>query len=145
MVTISIQDISLWIFAALTWIVIMLGLIQLSRFFSKFQEVRRDLEGNLLGIAGQIKQMQGTLTELLGEQRRATRLMLEQLELKRAEMTGDFDIVEEPITPIKPLQNGDSASPAAAAPAAPTPGVIDISNPPGREKLAPPPSKFPKL
>ena len=144
MVTISIQDISLWIFAALTWIVIMLGLIQLSRFFSKFQEVRRDLEGNLLGIAGQIKQMQGTLTELLGEQRRVTRLMLEQLELKRAEMTGDFDIVEEPITPIKPLQGGDGAAAAPGA-AAPAPGVIDISNPPGREKLAPPPSKCPKL
>ncbi len=137
MVTISVRDISLWIFAALTWIVIMLGLIQLSRFFSKFQEVRRDLEGNMLGIAGQIKQMQGTLTELLGEQRRITRLMLEQLELKRAEMTGDFDIVEEPITPIKPLQDAGASAPA--------PGVIDISNPPGKEKLAPPPNKFPKL
>ncbi len=126
---ISIQTISFWLVAGLTWIVIMLGVIQLSRFFTKFQEVRRDIEGNMLGIAGQIKQMQGTLTELLGEQRRVTRLLLEQLELKRAEMTGEFDIVEEPVNAnTKPVVAAES----------PKEGQSD-------EKLAPPPNKFPKL
>ena len=37
------------------------------------------------------------MSEQLGEQRRLIRLANEILELKRAELTGDFEIVEEPI------------------------------------------------
>ena len=48
------------------------------------------------------------MSEQLGEQRRQLRLVNELLELKRAEMTGDFEIVEEPIVPAAP-------APAAAA------------------------------
>ena len=86
--------ITLWIVAALTWIVVMMGVAQLSRFYSKFQDARRELDANLLGMAGQLKKLQTTLTELLVEQRRITRLQVELLDLKRAEMTGDFEIVE---------------------------------------------------
>ena len=89
--------ITLWIVAALTWIVVMMGVAQLSRFYSKFQDARRELDANLLGMAGQLKKLQTTLTELLVEQRRITRLQVELLDLKRAEMTGDFEIIEEPL------------------------------------------------
>ena len=130
MFELSIQNISFWLVVALTWVVIMMGVIQLSRFFTTFQEVRRDLEGNMLGIAGQIKQLQSSLSETLGEQRRVVRVLNELLELKRAEMTGDFDIVEEPIP---------AAQPAAAPQGSPAGADAD------GEKLAPPPSKFPKL
>ena len=104
---------TLWIVAALTWIVVMMGVAQLSRFYSKFQDARRELDANLLGMAGQLKKLQTTLTELLVEQRRITRLQVELLDLKRAEMTGDFEIVEEPVpgAVAAPAEEKESAEP----------------------------------
>ena len=119
--------ITLWIVAALTWIVVMMGVAQLSRFYSKFQDARRDLDANLLGMAGQLKKLQTTLTELLVEQRRITRLQVELLDLKRAEMTGDFEIVEEPVP-------GAVAAPAEEK---------ESAEPPPPTKR--PPEKFPKI
>ena len=119
--------ITLWIVAALTWIVVMMGVAQLSRFYSKFQDARRELDANLLGMAGQLKKLQTTLTELLVEQRRITRLQVELLDLKRAEMTGDFEIVEEPVP-------GAVAAPAEEKESAEPP-------PPAKR----PPEKFPKI
>lgn len=69
----------IWVVAGLTWVIVMMGIAQLSRFYSKFQEGRRELDANLLNMAGQFKKMQSTLTELLAEQRRITRLTLERL------------------------------------------------------------------
>ena len=83
----------------------------------------------MLYMAGQFKKMQSTLTELLAEQRRITRLTLEQLDLKRAEMTGDFEIVEEPIPPAPP--SAGVTEPAVEPP------------PPMPDKR--PPSKFPEI
>lgn len=119
--------ITLWIVAALTWIVVMMGVAQLSRFYSKFQDARRELDANLLGMAGQLKKLQTTLTELLVEQRRITRLQVELLDLKRAEMTGDFEIVEEPVP-------GAVAAPAEEK---------ESAEPPPPTKR--PPEKFPKI
>ena len=119
--------ITLWIVAALTWIVVMMGVAQLSRFYSKFQDARRELDANLLGMAGQLKKLQTTLTELLVEQRRITRLQVELLDLKRAEMTGDFEIVEEPLP-------GAVAAPAEEK---------ESAEPPPPTKR--PPEKFPKI
>ena len=62
----------IWVVAGLTWVIVMMGIAQLSRFYSKFQEGRRELDANLLNMAGQFKKMQSTLTELLAEQRRRT-------------------------------------------------------------------------
>ena len=119
--------ITIWIVAALTWIVVMMGVAQLSRFYSKFQDARRELDANLLGMAGQLKKLQTTLTELLVEQRRITRLQVELLDLKRAEMTGDFEIVEEPVP-------GAVAAPAEEK---------ESAEPPPPTKR--PPEKFPKI
>ena len=119
--------ITLWIVAALTWIVVMMGVAQLSRFYSKFQDARRELDANLLGMAGQLKKLQTTLTELLVDQRRITRLQVELLDLKRAEMTGDFEIVEEPVP-------GAVAAPAEEK---------ESAEPPPPTKR--PPEKFPKI
>ncbi|WP_294433361.1 hypothetical protein [uncultured Victivallis sp.] len=117
--------VTLWIVAVLTWIVVMMGVAQLSRFYTKFREARRELDANLLGMAGQLKKMQTTLTELLVEQRRLTRLQVELLDLKRAELTGDFEIVEEPVAP-------------AAAPA-------EKEESPEPPPIKRPPEKFPKI
>lgn len=117
---------TLWIVAALTCIVVMMGVAQLSRFYTKFRDARREMDANLLAMAGQLKKMQTTLTEMLVEQRRITRLQVELLDLKRAELTGDFEIVEEPIP-------GSAAAPAAEKEAAEPPPIKR------------PPEKFPKI
>ena len=89
--------------AGLTWLIVILVLVQLSRFLAKFEQGRQELDSNIIGMAGQLKKLQTTVAEILIEQKRATRLMLEGLDLKKAEMTGDFEIVEEPVPdPLSP-------------------------------------------
>lgn len=83
--------------ATLTWIIVILGVAELARFYKRFVQTSKDLDANLLAISAHLKRMQSTMSELSIEQRRATRLMLEQIELKKAELTGDFEVVEEPI------------------------------------------------
>ena len=93
----EISAFSFWIVAIAICIILLIILGLLSRFCAKAQEANKDLDANLIGLSGQIKKMQGTMSEILGEQRRINKLILELLELKKAEMTGDFEIVEEPI------------------------------------------------
>ena len=83
--------------AVLTWLIFILGIAQLSRFYLKFMELRRESDAHMLSLEAQLKKLQASLAEIIIEQRRATRLQVEQLDLKKAEMTGDFEIVEEPI------------------------------------------------
>ncbi len=95
-----VMDIGTIIFgigAGLTWLIVILVLVQLSRFLAKFEQGRQELDSNIIGMAGQLKKLQTTVAEILIEQKRATRLTLEGLDLKKAEMTGDFEIVEEPV------------------------------------------------
>ncbi len=85
--------------ASLTWLLFILGVAQLSRFYLKFLEVRKEINANTLIIDGMLKKIHAALTEITIEQRRSTRIMLEQVDLKKAEMTGEFEIVEEPLPP----------------------------------------------
>ncbi len=88
----------------ITLLVFFLGMAQLSRFYKSFREARAEVDTNLLAVIAQIKRLNLTIAELAVEQRRLSRLMLEQIELKKAEMTGDFEIVEEPL-PEPPSRN----------------------------------------
>ena len=90
---------SFWIVAIMICVILLVLVAQISHFYAKFQDFRKDYEANMIGLAGQLKKLQTTLSEQLGEKRREIRLIHELLELKRAEMTGDFEIVEEPIAP----------------------------------------------
>ena len=85
------------IIAVLFLAILIFILVQLTRFLAKYEQERRDFDEDLIGLAGQIKKMQTTLAEILIEQRRITRLTVEGLDLKKAEMTGDFEIIEEPL------------------------------------------------
>ena len=85
-------------------VIVLIVLAQISHFYAKFQDYRKDYEANMIGLAGQLKKLQSTMSEQLGEQRRQIRLVNELLELKRAELTGDFEIVEEPIEPAAPAE-----------------------------------------
>ena len=102
---------SFWLVAIMICVILLVVLAQISHFYAKFQEARKDYEANMIGLAGQLKKLQTTLSEQLGEQRRLLRQQGELLELKRAEMTGDFEIVEEPVPAA-----GPQAAQAAAGP-----------------------------
>lgn len=117
---------SFWIVAIMICVIVLILVAQVSHFYAKFQEYRKDYEANIIGLAGQLKKLQTTMSEQLGEQRRQLRLLNELLELKRAEMTGDFEIVEEPIVP-----------PAAA------PAADEVQTP--EQPLPKPASKFPPI
>ena len=95
----EISAVSFWVAVVLIFIILsaIFGLIV--RIWRLVNNACKDAETQQMAMAAQLKQMQGTLSESLGELRRANRLTIEQLELKRAEMTGDFEIVEEPIVP----------------------------------------------
>lgn len=83
--------------AGLTWLIVILVLVQLSRFLAKFEQGRQELDSNIIGMAGQLKKLQTVVAEILIEQKRGTRLTLEGIDLKKAELTGDFEIIEEPM------------------------------------------------
>ena len=65
---------------------------------------QRESEQQLLSTLAAIQKLQGTLSEQLGEQRRTIRTMNELLALKQAEMTGDFEVVEEEIAQSKAFE-----------------------------------------
>lgn len=100
---------SFWLVAIMICVILLVILAQISHFYAKFQEARKDYEANMIGLAGQLKKLQTTLSEQLGEQRRLLRQQGELLELKRAEMTGDFEIVEEPV-PAAASQTAQTAA-----------------------------------
>lgn len=101
--------------AGLLGLVVIMVLVQLSRFLATFEKERRNLDSNIIGMGGQLKKLQTTVAEILIEQKRATRLTLEGLDLKKAEMTGDFEIVEEPL----PGANAGGQQPPVAPPPIP--------------------------
>lgn len=93
---------SFWGVALMICIILLIMLGQLSRFYARLRDFCKESDAQQLALNAQLKQLQGTMSEILGELRRANRLANEQLELKRAELTGDFEIVEEPIVPAAP-------------------------------------------
>ena len=121
---------SFWFVALMICIILLILVGQLSRFYSRMKSLAADLDAQQLAINAQLKQLQGTLSEVLGEIRRGNRLSNELIELKQAELTGDFEIVEEPIAP----------APAAKKSAIEVPEVKSALPPAGGA-----PKTFPKL
>lgn len=91
------------------------------------------LEDIKLAFAGELKELNHLLTDALSEAKQTNRHLSEQLALKEAEMTGDFEIVEEPIAPKKPVKR---------PPPLKTKPVQKIEP---EVKLAPPPQSFPSI
>lgn len=95
---------SIWVIiaAVLSWVIFILGVALLSRFYDRFREAAKKTDDNLTELNAQLKKLQSSVAEVIIEQRRQSRLQMEQLDLKRAEMTGEFEIVEEPIPASAP-------------------------------------------
>lgn len=104
----------------LTWLIFALGAAQLSRFYSSFRQVSKDMDANLTGIGTIMRRNQALLTDVIQEQKRTNRLLLDLTELKRAEMTGDFDIVEEPIEPASSAAPETATAPRTTEPKKPS-------------------------
>ena len=110
------ENIGAWIVAGLTWLIIMCTVVQVSKFYANFCVARKTLETNMTGLTGQIKRLQSTMTELLVEMRKTNRIQQNLLDLKQAEMTGDFEIVEEPIVAENNEEAEAAPEPMPAAP-----------------------------
>jgi len=93
----EISSLSFWFVALMICIILLILVGQVSRFYSRMRDLAKELDAQQLGLNAQLKQLQGTCSEILGELRRGNRLANELIELKQAELTGDFEIVEEPI------------------------------------------------
>jgi hypothetical protein len=92
-------------------------MMQISKFYTNFCIARKTLETNMTSLTGQMKRLQTTMTELLVEMRKTNRIQQNLLDLKQAEMTGDFEIVEEPIEEENPGEEAAEApEPMPAAP-----------------------------
>lgn len=89
--------IMLIISVVLTWIIFILGVAKLAQFYLSMNKARHEVDSNLTGIAGQLGKMQTMIAEMLKEQRRTSRLIADLTDLKKAEMTGEYEIVETPI------------------------------------------------
>ena len=113
----AFENLGAWIVAGLTWLIIMCTMMQISKFYTNFCIARKTLETNMTSLTGQMKRLQTTMTELLVEMRKTNRIQQNLLDLKQAEMTGDFEIVEEPIEEENPGEEAPEApEPMPAAP-----------------------------
>lgn len=111
----EISSFSFWCVALMICIILLIMLGQLSRFYARLRDFCKESDAQQLALNAQLKQLQGTMSEILGEIRRGNRLANELLELKHAELTGDFEIVEEPVAPA-PAPRAAAAPAAAPAP-----------------------------
>ena len=98
---------------------------------AKQREMVRELSDIKLTLVEAFKHLDKPLADALSENRRNNRLISELLALKQAEMTGDFEIIEEPLAPPPPTKTPKFK--------APNPGKE------GGENMAPPPQSFPKI
>ena len=99
----------------------------------KQDESLKTLDDIKITLAGELKELNKALANALYEAKQTNRHLSEQLALKEAEMTGDFEIVEEPIAPVKPVKR---PPPLKTKP---------VNKPEPEVKLEPPPQSFPSL
>ena len=93
----SFEIISIITVISLTWLIVMLGVVKISQMAILVKKMEKSVDVNLTGIASQMQKLQTITAELLKEQRRTSRLISDLTDLKKAEMTGEFEIVETPI------------------------------------------------
>jgi hypothetical protein len=110
---------------------VLFTVVMLIVLWAKQRETVKELADIKLTLVEAFKHLDKPLADALSENRRNNRLISELLALKQAEMTGDFEIVEEPVAPPPPtVKMPNFKGPGAA----------------GKDgKMAPPPQSFPKI
>ena len=105
------------------------ALVLLAVLLIKQRETAKEVADIRMTLIEAFKHLDKPFADALGENRRCNKLLAQLLALKQAEMTGDFEIVEEPI-----VQN--------VPPPTKEPKFKSKKN---AEKLTPPPQSFPKI
>ena len=104
-------------FLAVVQVVVLLLMILLLllfiRLLSYIRSAVRESEERTISMFNALQKMHSTMNEQLGEQRRQIRVMQEILQLKHAELTGDFEIVEEEIAPAPQTVESEIIAPQA--------------------------------
>jgi altronate dehydratase len=103
----TIELISAIVSVMLTWLIVMLGVVKISQMALLVKKMEKSVDMNLSGIASQMQKLQTIAAELLKEQRRSSRLISDLIDLKKAEMTGEFEIVETPIVDTANIEQGE--------------------------------------
>ena len=111
---------------------VLLNVAMLAILLVKQRENVRELADIKLTLVEAFKHLEKPLADSLTETRRNNRLISELLALKQAEMTGDFEIIEEPVS---------APPPPTTAPKFKRPNAGKG----GDDKMAPPPQSFPKI
>ena len=88
-------------------LLMILLILLLIRMLGYFRAAVNENEERTISLFNAMQKLHGTMNEQLGEQRRQMRAMQELLQLKHAEMTGDFEVIEEEI-PQMPAANPES-------------------------------------
>ena len=104
---------------SLTWLVFVLGMAKLSKFYLEFKKMKKTVETNLSGYAPNLRKMQVSMSELVMEQRRANKLLVELID-KTGQMVYEYEIEEDgevehievpggdaSATPVYELDNGE--------------------------------------
>jgi len=111
-------------------VAVILGCAMLFVLLTKIREAIKELSDIKVSLVEAFKHLDKPLSDALAEDRRNNRLISELLALKQAEMTGDFEIVEEPVLPTPTVKEPKLKSRAAKG---------------AEAKLTPPPRSFPKI
>lgn len=76
-------DMTTWtilgIVAGLTWLILVLAICKFSEMYNDFKKLQKEVGSNLAIISSNLKASQATVSEMLIEQRRTNKLMLEML------------------------------------------------------------------
>ena len=76
-------DMTTWVIvgivAGLTWLILVLAICKFSEMYNDFRKLKKEVGSNLAIISGSLKSTQATTSEMLIEQRRTNKLMLEML------------------------------------------------------------------
>jgi hypothetical protein len=81
---INTYNVTLIVVGLLTWLVFILGVAKFSKFYLQFIVYRRELDTNLTGMGSGVKKLQNAIAEMILEQRRTNKLMLELIENGKA-------------------------------------------------------------
>lgn len=126
------MEINLDIILQITLVISVIAtLVMLVVLLLKQRETIKEIADIKVTLIEAFKQLDKPFADTLGESRRNNRLLSQLLALKQAEMTGDFEIVEEPIVQNAPPPLKEPKFKHAAKKNA--------------ENLTPPPQSFPKI
>lgn len=82
----STTNITLIVVGSLTWLVFVLGMAKFSKYYLQFTGYRREIDTNLTGMGSGMKKLQNSISEMILEQRRTNKLLLELIDKDKTQV-----------------------------------------------------------